>query len=251
MSTKVDGPEGELTLQEKNQLDRSIGKAKVDIMISSPETFVQETQVEIPPCPQVVKFQTTTNMGLERKMSEEDTKMFEATAGNMDGESVVRVAVAERESIRIPWKRAILVKILDWDDLQHAFEDGPWILAGHYIVIQRWKTDFSPYDDDLCRVAVWIRMPGLPIEYYDKRVLWRVSNVLGKIVNIDPNTLSEKGNFNGEFTTERAKFARICIEGNEARRPVGAQAEEDSFSPWMIAQSPKGETRKTLTVSAA
>ncbi|KAJ1440032.1 hypothetical protein SESBI_02265 [Sesbania bispinosa] len=62
-----------------------------------------------------------------------------------------------------------VIRFEDWDDLQHFFEDGPWMIAGHYIVIQRWKPGFSPYANDLRRVALWVRVPGLPIEYYDNK----------------------------------------------------------------------------------
>ncbi|KAJ1393807.1 hypothetical protein SESBI_34691 [Sesbania bispinosa] len=134
--------EGELSTQEKDQLDRSTKKAKVRTREDSPETVVQETQAakSAIPCTRVVQFQTATNMGLERKMvsykdicigvnghnqSEEDTELF-ATAdghekeGAEDGPQfvgdplcpIVRLTDVERESIRIPWKRAILVKVL-------------------------------------------------------------------------------------------------------------------------------------------
>ncbi|KAJ1378330.1 Zinc finger, CCHC-type [Sesbania bispinosa] len=255
-------------------------KQRLDQGEDNTGTMVQDTQPAIStiPCNREVQFQTATSMGLERKMvsykdicigvnghnlSEEDADLFVAAdGGEKEGADagpqfvgdplcpVVRLTEVEREAIRIPSKRAILVKVLgrkttlkyfharliklwqprarlevidldneyfvirfeDWDDLHHVLEGGPWMIAGHYIVIQRWQPKFSPYEDDLRRVAVWVRVPGLPIEYYDKRVLWRIGNVLGKTVKVDANTLSEKGNINGDFSTERAKFARICIE---------------------------------------
>ncbi|KAJ1436793.1 Endonuclease/exonuclease/phosphatase superfamily [Sesbania bispinosa] len=163
---------------------------------------------------------------------------------------VVRLTDEERRGIRIPWKRSIIVKLLgrrmdlryfqarlyklwrpkarmeiidldneyfiirfeDLDDLQHVFDNGPLMLADHYIVIQWWQPGFKPYEDELRRVSVWIRVPGLPIEFYDNRVLWRIGNVLGKTVKIDANMLREKNDSIGEFSTKRAKFAGICIE---------------------------------------
>ncbi|KAJ1391162.1 Zinc finger, CCHC-type [Sesbania bispinosa] len=139
---------------------------------------------------------------------------------------VVRLSEEERKAIQIPWRRALLVKLLGkrmglkyfharliklWQ-LRARLEDGPWMLADHYIVIQTWQPGFSLLADDLRHAVVWVRVSNLPIEFYDRRVLWRIGNVLGKTVKIDANTLRESGKFNGDFTTERAKFAHIYIE---------------------------------------
>lgn len=74
-------------------------------------------------------------------------------------------------------------------------------------------TFFFPFEDELKRVSVWIRVPVLPIEYYYKHILWRIGNGLGRMVKIDLNTLRNKGDPKEEvYTTKRAKFARLCIE---------------------------------------
>lgn len=106
-----------------------------------------------------------------------------------------------------------LVRFAERYDLQKVLSGGPWMLFDHYIVIQRWKPEFSPFEDELKRVAVWIRIPALPIEYYDKRVLWKIGNCLGRTVKVDANTLRRKEDTMEEcFVTERARFARVCIE---------------------------------------
>ncbi|KAJ1384393.1 Endonuclease/exonuclease/phosphatase superfamily [Sesbania bispinosa] len=141
-SPQTNDQEDELSTQEKDQLDRSTKKAKVGTREDSPETVVHETQPakRVIPCTRVIQFQTATNMGLERKMvsykdicigvnghnqSEEDTELFAAPDGHeKEGAEddphfvgdplcpVVRLTDVERESIIIPWKRAIVVKVL-------------------------------------------------------------------------------------------------------------------------------------------
>ncbi|KAJ1434566.1 hypothetical protein SESBI_05434 [Sesbania bispinosa] len=144
--------------------------------------------------------------------------------------------------IRTPWKRArmeiidldneyFVVRFEDLDDLQHVFDDGPWMLGDHYIVIQRRQLGFVPYEDDLRRVAVWVRVPGLPIEFYDKRVLWSIGNALGKTVKIDVNTLQERGNVHGDFIIDREKFARICIEVDLNRILISKFSSEGRIYP--------------------
>jgi hypothetical protein len=51
-------------------------------------------------------------------------------------------------------------------------------------------------------VAVWVRISGLPIEYYDSRVLKNIGNKIGSTVKVDKNTVMQ----------ERGKYARLCVE---------------------------------------
>ncbi|MCH81277.1 hypothetical protein A2U01_0002062, partial [Trifolium medium] len=58
--------------------------------------------------------------------------------------------------------------------------------------------------DTIKEVAVWMRISGLPIEYYDSRILHFIGNRVGKTVKVDKNTL----------TQERGKYARLCVQVN-------------------------------------
>ncbi|KAJ1424289.1 Zinc finger, CCHC-type [Sesbania bispinosa] len=107
-----------------------------------------------------------------------------------------------------------LVNFNSLDDLDAVFENGPWMIQDHYLVIQKWKPEFFPFEDDLTNVAAWVRIPCLPVEYYDPHVLRRIGDTLGRTVKINGNTLKEKVVGLGELHTERAKFARICTEVN-------------------------------------
>lgn len=87
------------------------------------------------------------------------------------------------------------------------------MILGHYLIVQRWHPELFPNEDELKRVAVWVRVPGLPIEYYDKHILWSIGNCLGRTVKIDPNTLkSKRGSEIYFYVPERGRFAHICIE---------------------------------------
>ncbi|KAJ1408029.1 hypothetical protein SESBI_23885 [Sesbania bispinosa] len=163
----------------------------------------------------------------------------------------VKVSKAELKYPCQPWRKAILVKLLGkrlgmkflrqrliklWQpeggmdmidlendyflirfsnmaDVSRVFEGGPWMILDHYLMIRKWHPEFFPSQDEFKRVAVWVRIPGLPIEYYDKHILWRIGSSLGFMLKIDNNTLRQKGaSTDDEFITERGKFARICVE---------------------------------------
>lgn len=58
-----------------------------------------------------------------------------------------------------------------------------------------------------------MRVPGLPIEYYTKNILWRIGDFLGRMLSIDENTLKSKRGMETEsHVPERGRFTRLCVE---------------------------------------
>ncbi|XP_058775976.1 uncharacterized protein LOC131650277 [Vicia villosa] len=80
--------------------------------------------------------------------------------------------------------------------------DGPWFIYDHYLTVKEWTPDFHPENDSIVNVAVWIRISGLPVEYYNPKVLQVIGNLVGRTVKVDKNMLQ----------SERGKYARICVE---------------------------------------
>nr|WMB96794.1 reverse transcriptase [Solanum melongena]WMB97016.1 reverse transcriptase [Solanum aethiopicum] len=60
-----------------------------------------------------------------------------------------------------------LAKFSSYDDLQYAIEEGPWIIYGHYLTVRRWFPEFKPSETTIDSTAVWVRFPGLSIQYYN------------------------------------------------------------------------------------
>ncbi|KAG5046358.1 hypothetical protein JHK86_015764 [Glycine max] len=78
-------------------------------------------------------------------------------------------------------------------------------------------------DNDFClnelhKVIVWVRIPGLSLEFYDHNILRKIGNNLGRTIRIDHNTLHKaEGGDEGSYTTKRIRFARISIEVDLAK----------------------------------
>nr|KYP39534.1 LINE-1 reverse transcriptase isogeny [Cajanus cajan] len=116
--------------------------------------------------------------------------------------------------IQREWAKAGLVRMVDLsqefylvqfaaeEDYKHALFEGPWMIADHYIVVQRWRPFFTFTATQTRRIAAWIRIPGLPIELFNDRFLWRVGSKLGTMLKIDKLTSIQS----------RGRFARICVE---------------------------------------
>ncbi|KAK2376903.1 zinc ion binding / nucleic acid binding protein [Trifolium repens] len=169
----------------------------------------------------------------------EGIRVEEQKIGNYDCPIFV-LSKSEEKRIHRPWKRGVIVKLLGrrigykaletrlkqmWvkkgiiniidlgndyylvtfsHDFDHgtALMNGPWFIYDHYLTVKEWSPDFHPQSDTIKKVAVWVRISGLPIEYYDARVLKSIGNKIGSTVKVDKNTLMQ----------ERGKYARICVE---------------------------------------
>ncbi|XP_058783386.1 uncharacterized protein LOC131658066 [Vicia villosa] len=112
------------------------------------------------------------------------------------------------------WVRKGIIRIIDLgydyylvcfthdDDKNAVMMDGPWFIYDHYLTVKEWSPDFHPENDSIVKVAVWIRISGLPVEYYDPKILYVIGNLVGNTIKVDKNTLQG----------ERGKYARICVE---------------------------------------
>lgn len=82
-------------------------------------------------------------------------------------------------------------------------------MLGHYMIVAKWRPNFHPSKETISRTAMWIRLPGLPLELFDETILMRAGGKLGKALKVDKNTM----------VTLRGRFARICLE-IDLRRPL-------------------------------
>ncbi|KAL4389891.1 hypothetical protein AHAS_Ahas03G0090400 [Arachis hypogaea] len=95
-----------------------------------------------------------------------------------------------------------LVKFFNGEDLDYALTEGPWKIFDHYLTVRLWKPEFDPMKASIDNIAAWVRLPGLPIEYYNRTILEKIGNIIGRTLKVDSNTAE----------VSREKFARICVE---------------------------------------
>ncbi|PPD71661.1 hypothetical protein GOBAR_DD31441 [Gossypium barbadense] len=68
-----------------------------------------------------------------------------------------------------------LVKFSKQHDYDEVLSGGPWMVCGHYLVVQPWSQDFSTEETQPWK----IRLPGLPYKYYAKGLIRAIAEVLG------------------------------------------------------------------------
>ena len=95
-----------------------------------------------------------------------------------------------------------LIRFSCKDDFDKVLKGGPWFIGGHFLAIRPWEPYFKASEAKLTSVAVWIRFPELPIEFYDGSVLKEISSAIGPVLRIDAYTASGS----------RGSYARLCVQ---------------------------------------
>ena len=85
-----------------------------------------------------------------------------------------------------------------------VLKGGPWFIGQQFLTIRLWEPEFKASEASFSSVAVWIRLPELPIEYYDPVMLRKIGEAIGPVLRIDAHTA------NGA----RGRFAWLCVQVN-------------------------------------
>ncbi|MBA0822123.1 hypothetical protein Goarm_018938, partial [Gossypium armourianum] len=67
-------------------------------------------------------------------------------------------------------------------------DTGPWVIYGQYLTVQPWTIDFNPAQPYPSVVMSWIHFPGLPGHMYNRKILWDIEAMVGKVTKLDFKT---------------------------------------------------------------
>lgn len=62
------------------------------------------------------------------------------------------------------------------EDMNTALCGGPWIIVGQTLVVQQWRPDFDPYNVQIIRMVVWVRILGFLVRYFKEFTLTKIGN---------------------------------------------------------------------------
>lgn len=99
-------------------------------------------------------------------------------------------------------KDFFLIRFSNSDDYDKVLRGGPRFVGEHFLAIRPWVPYFKASKAKLSLVAMWVRLPELPIEFYDALVLREIKNAIGPVLRIDSYTTSET----------KGSYARLCIQ---------------------------------------
>ncbi|XP_061994000.1 uncharacterized protein LOC133711948 [Rosa rugosa] len=88
------------------------------------------------------------------------------------------------------------------EDMNYVLCGGPWILARQTLIVRKWRPDFDPMNEVIGKMALWVRIYGLPVKYFKDYTIAKIGKVLRDVVKVDQVTIGQA----------RGKFARVCVE---------------------------------------
>ncbi|KAK1258850.1 hypothetical protein QJS04_geneDACA020257 [Acorus gramineus] len=88
------------------------------------------------------------------------------------------------------------------EDMKAIIEGGPWLMGGRPIVLRKWARGMMMELERLETIPIWICFPQLPLHLWGKRMLSKLSSVIGTPLYMDSSTA----------TRSRVELARICVE---------------------------------------
>ncbi|XP_019427097.1 PREDICTED: uncharacterized protein LOC109338760 [Lupinus angustifolius] len=88
------------------------------------------------------------------------------------------------------------------EDMRTVCAVGSWSLKPGFLRLSLWTPDFNPNLQKMSHSQCWVRILGLPLEYWSARILFSIARGLGTPISLD------------EATTSRSfgHFARILVD---------------------------------------
>ncbi|XP_050217898.1 uncharacterized protein LOC126668761 [Mercurialis annua] len=77
-----------------------------------------------------------------------------------------------------------LVRLKNGGDVEAVLIGGPWVMLDHYLSVYNWSTKFDCITDNIEIIQAWIRLPGMPIHHYNKKVIRYIGEMVGKVIKI-------------------------------------------------------------------
>ncbi|GAV80382.1 DUF4283 domain-containing protein/zf-CCHC_4 domain-containing protein [Cephalotus follicularis] len=105
-------------------------------------------------------------------------------------------------SFHVTTTGVVLVKFENMQARDWVLNNGPWDVWGYHLVLRAWTKDMPLSLDDCKSMLVWVKLKGIPIQYWNKEGLSYIASVLGRPLHMDANTTNKNV----------LTFARICIE---------------------------------------
>ncbi|KAF3779278.1 hypothetical protein EJ110_NYTH32147 [Nymphaea thermarum] len=130
-------------------------------------------------------------------------------------------------------KGMFLIRTSSEDDLNFILSPGRWYVGGRLLIANQWHPGMPMRIESSSRVRIWIRLPELPVEWWNPRVFTDIAELIsGAFVEADKYTRH----------IQRLGFARIKIEIPLGFCPL-SEIELEVARGKVVAQSIEYETK--------
>jgi len=76
------------------------------------------------------------------------------------------------------------------DNHREIIEKSPWLIGRGSMVLQRWTPNFNPEHSRLRVRHLWVSLWGLPVQFWDRKLLVDLANQIGKFLFLDDGLFS-------------------------------------------------------------
>lgn len=74
------------------------------------------------------------------------------------------------------------------EDKERIFEGGPYFMNNARLFMRQWVDCYNPEKEKMLEAPIWIRLFGLPIEFWDPEILEGIGNVIRSFVKVVEST---------------------------------------------------------------
>ncbi|GAV92421.1 Exo_endo_phos domain-containing protein/DUF4283 domain-containing protein, partial [Cephalotus follicularis] len=107
-----------------------------------------------------------------------------------------------RFSIHIVENGVFIVKFEQGQARYWVLDNGPWDVWGYHLVLRKWSLGM-PLNLGGCKtLPVWVKLMGVPLQYWTKIGLSYIASVLGRPLYMDTSTTNRYA----------LSYARVCVE---------------------------------------
>ncbi|XP_070056894.1 uncharacterized protein [Nicotiana tomentosiformis] len=78
-----------------------------------------------------------------------------------------------------------IVKFSKEENVIKALQNGPWFINSFFLSVQKWKPNFMASHARQSFTAVWVRLPQLLTEFYDRIILTKIGKKIERLLKID------------------------------------------------------------------
>nr|XP_033514387.1 uncharacterized protein LOC117279048 isoform X1 [Nicotiana tomentosiformis] len=77
-----------------------------------------------------------------------------------------------------------IVKLQKEENMNLILQKGPWFIYGNFLSIQRWQPNFVATEARQTYSAVWVRLPQVPTEFYDGKMLQKIGGAIERLLKV-------------------------------------------------------------------
>ncbi|XP_026410352.1 uncharacterized protein LOC113305546 [Papaver somniferum] len=92
------------------------------------------------------------------------------------------------ECKRIPLRRVFFTIKLDNEIDRDCIKSKVWEVTDQVLKVRNWVYNFRPTNQRTSRAFVWVRFPGLGLEFWSEQILFKICKEIGNPVKIDAAT---------------------------------------------------------------